>query len=51
MPPESLKLLEDVRAAAAYVVEKTRGDRGQTYEMLPLAAEQLIVLHTALVRT
>jgi hypothetical protein len=26
-------------------------DRGQTYAMLPLTAEQLIVLHTAPVRT
>jgi Domain of unknown function (DUF4926) len=40
----------DVLSPGVFEVEFS-DDRGQTYAMLPLAAEQLIVLHTAPVRT
>ena len=31
MQPESLKLLEDIRAAAAYILDKTRGKSQEDY--------------------
>lgn len=54
MPPESLKLLEDVRAAAAFIVRHTRGKSIDDYladDLLRLAVErQFEMIGEALVR-
>jgi uncharacterized protein with HEPN domain len=54
MPPESLKLLEDVRAAAAFILHHTAGKSGDDYladELLRAAVErQFEIIGEALAR-